>query len=258
MTTELTRSQLHDLAAKVAAEMGWEPDPGIDTDDSYFARIRSMDGIAVTLHAAREPGKLHVTGSYPRTNYYFRAGEHGSINVSRARGTHAVAADISRRLVPTVIETTAKIRAFDAREQSEEASRLGLVAVILETLAGVETHLPGHSQNTGRSQILVRLPGTGGYTDGGWLDILADGPEVTFERFRVPAAAAVRMLAAITAQLPSAAQSAAARSPDPPGSRQTSPHQLPAADRQPDRREAGAAHRRPRADSPADCEARVR
>jgi hypothetical protein len=98
----------------------------------------------------------------PRTNYHFRAGEHGSINVSWARGTHAIAADIMRRLVPTVTGTTAKIRAFDAQEQSDTNSRLALVATILETLAGAETHIPGHCQSIGRSQILVRLPGLRG------------------------------------------------------------------------------------------------
>lgn len=61
--TELTRIGLHDLAAEVAAEMGWEPDPSIDPDDCYFARIRSMDGIAVCLKSAfGKPGMLHVTG----------------------------------------------------------------------------------------------------------------------------------------------------------------------------------------------------
>jgi hypothetical protein len=199
MPPELTRAGLHDMAAKVAAEMGWEPDPAVDPDDSYFARIRSMDGIAVCLNATRVPGMLHCTGSYPRSNYGIPRGQHGSINVSWARGTHAIAGDILRRLVPTVAATTARMRAFDEQEAADTAARLALVDKLRALLLPDQTYMVSHCQSDTRSKITVKLPG-GAYHNGGDIDLLHDGRDVTFDRFRVTAEQAVRMVAAITGQ----------------------------------------------------------
>lgn len=105
-----------------------------------------------------------------------------------------------RRLVPTVTETAAKIREYDAGEQADTASRLALVATIVETLAGVRTHMPGHCQSIGRSQVYVDLPGAAPYSNGGHLAIIGAGSEVTFERFRVHDHQAIRMLAVLADQ----------------------------------------------------------
>lgn len=201
-TTALTRSQLHDLAAKVAAEMGWEPDPGNDPDEDWFAVIRAIDQTAAVSISARsgEPSMLHAGGRYPHTNYYFRDGERGSMNVTWSRGTHAIAADIQRKLVPTVTQTMAKIREYDQHEAADTAARLALVDRIL-SMFPERTHMPSHMQQPHRSQVIVNL-GPKLSLLGGTLDMMTDGHEVEFERFRVPGETAVRMLAAISAATP--------------------------------------------------------
>ena len=126
----------------------------------------------------------------PAHLYYFRKGERPEITVRANRGPGVIAAEIDRRLIPIYQATLARIRAHDASEQAGQQARDTLAAYIAGLFPAGAAAMPGHCQTSTRSQITVSLPGG----QGGWVKFSGDGREAEFERFRVPAAVALRML----------------------------------------------------------------
>jgi hypothetical protein len=101
-----------------------------------------------------------------------------------------IAAEIQRRLLPGYREAVRKIREYNTQEAAENQARAHLAGLICGLFPEHVTSMPSHCQSNGRSEVLLHLPGYGG----GDIKLCRDGGEVTFDRLRVPAAVALRML----------------------------------------------------------------
>jgi hypothetical protein len=194
----LTKDEFRDFAAKVAAELGMT----LDTDHDVFgAAINGSDGSGYYLcEPYGSHGKIECSGRYPVSSYYFRPGDRPTIGVTITRGPAVVAAEIKRRLAPTYAATLAKVLDYNATQTASTRRRVRLARRITRLFPKRTDRwgktvdmasLPSHWQSEGRTQVLVQGPELGG----GQVNISANATEVEFERFRVPAAVAVKMLA---------------------------------------------------------------
>jgi FAD/FMN-containing dehydrogenase len=133
---------------------------------------------------------VQAGGWYPHNSSYFPDGCRRHITVRADRGPRAIAAEIDRRLMPGYRETVARIREYDARQQAQQQAREHLAAFITGLFPAGMTSMPGHCQSDYQSEVILHLADV----QGGRIKFHADGSEVEFERFRVPAAVALRML----------------------------------------------------------------
>jgi hypothetical protein len=203
------RSEFAGFCATVAAELGAELDP--DPDRTWGVQIVSAagNGTGYSLSMPGRDGKTEISPIYPNSTY--GGGSRGRIGVSVSRGPRAVAAEITRRLVPVYRERLAAIVAHDAEEAAQQNARAALAARI-EALfppnpegtgddPGVRrrdprrVYEPGrlHSYRSHNTDLVVRPR----FHEGGTVKFSGWGAEVEFEGFRVPAEAAVAMLAAL-------------------------------------------------------------
>ena len=81
----------------------------------------------------------------------------------------------------------------NAAEADDTARRAALAAEIAGLFPPGTVSVPEYRQRGGQAEVNVRGPG--------WVKIKRDGSETEFERFSVPAAAGVAMLAAYAAWL---------------------------------------------------------
>jgi hypothetical protein len=135
-------------------------------------------------------GRVQAGGWYPHNSSYFPDGCRRHITIRADRGPGAIAAEIDRRLMPVYRDTVAKIHEYDARQQAQQQARDHLAAYITGLFPAGMTSMPGHCQSDYQSEVILHLAGV----QGGRVKFHGDGSEVEFERFRVPAAVALRML----------------------------------------------------------------
>jgi hypothetical protein len=135
-------------------------------------------------------GYVSVSGCYPITSM---RPDHVTIAVRTDRGAGILAREIRRRLLPGYLAELAKVTAHNAAEQHDTGLRLALAGKIRALFADGESHMPGHCQSEGRTEIVISL----GDLRGGWLKMHGNASEIEFERFRAPADIAVAMLAAL-------------------------------------------------------------
>jgi hypothetical protein len=179
--------QLAELAGKVGGLLGFPLDL---TWDGQGVRL-GVEGDGLYLHEQySQPGRIQISGWFPRSSMYFPKGLTRHIGVAAARGPKAIAAEIDRRLLPAYRAAIARVREHDAREQAEQEARDQLSAFITGLFPPKATSMPGHMQHRSGSEVIVYMPGH----QGGTVKVSAGAHEVTFDRFRVPAAVALRML----------------------------------------------------------------
>ena len=185
MTEGMPQWQLAELASKAGGLLGLALDL---TWDGHGVRLGTEgDGIYLS-EPYNQRGRIQVSGWYPRNTTYPRGAVH--ITVRADRGPRAIAAEVDRRLLPAYRATVAKIREYDARQLAQQQARDHLAACITGLFPAGMTSMPSHLQSDYRCQVLLHLAGH----SGGLVKFSGDGSEVEFERFSVPAAAALRML----------------------------------------------------------------
>ena len=195
--------QLADLATQVGKPLGmtldltW-PGPGV--------RIGAEgDGLYLSEPYNRH-GRIEIHGWFPHTSYWFRDGERKHIGVRADRGPRVITAEITARLLPTYRTVIGKVREFGAAEQAAQQNRDTLAAYITGLFPGDLATMPGHCQDNHRSKVIIHLPGY----RGGYVKFHGDGTEVEFDRFRVPAAVALRMLETAALLVPALDEESAA------------------------------------------------
>lgn len=177
--------QLAELAAKTGAMLGMPLDLSWD---GHGVRL-GVEGDGLYLSEPyNSRGRVEVGGWYPASRNWPRGAVR--ITVRADRGPRALAAEISRRLLPAYRVMVAELREYDAKKAAEQAERDRLAGYITGLFAPGVASMPGHCQDDYRSEVILHLAGG----DGGRVKFHGDGREVEFERFRVPAAVALRML----------------------------------------------------------------
>lgn len=185
--TEMPQWQLAGLASQAGQLLGltldltW-PGPGVrigTEGDGFYLRTPSGT-----------PGRISITGWFPVTSYGYRPGDRKAITVRADRGPAAIAAEITSRMLPAYREAVTRARAHDAAEKAAKQARDTLAAYITGLFPAKATAMPSHSQTDYRSEILLYLPGS----QGGYIKFHGDGSQVELERFKIPAAVALRML----------------------------------------------------------------
>lgn len=179
--------QLAELASKVGELLGMSLDltctgPGV--------RLGAEGNGLHLSEPYNRRGYIEICGWFPRTSYYFRQGERQHIAVRANRGAGVIAAEIDRRLMPAYRAALVKVREHDASEQADQRARDHLAAYIIGLFPAEITSMPSHCQSQSRAEVIVHLPGY----QGGYVKVSSDGQQVEFDRFRVPAAVALRML----------------------------------------------------------------
>jgi len=178
--------QLAELASKAGELLGM----GLDlTWDGHGVRIGTEGNGLYLSEPYDQRGRVRLSGWFPVTSCR-ESGRH-HITVRADRGPKAIAAEADRRLLPGYRAAMAKVREYDAREKAMQQARDTLTAYVRGLFPGGATYMPAHCQSDARAEVIVRL---GKDLQGGCVRISHDGSEVEFERFRVPAAVALRML----------------------------------------------------------------
>ena len=186
MNDGMPQWQLAELGSKVGGLLGMPLDL---TWDSSGVRL-GAEGNGLHMHEPyNRHGRIEISGWYPHSNRWVR-GERHSISVRADRGPGVIAAEIQARLLPGYRETVIKIREHNEAEAAESQAREHLAGLICGLFPAGVTSMPSHCQSSGRSEVIVRLPGY----QGGEVKLSSNGGEVQFDRFRVPAAVALRML----------------------------------------------------------------
>jgi hypothetical protein len=179
--------QLAELGAKVGAGLGMALDL---TWDGNGVRL-GTEGNGVHVHEPyNRRGYVAVDGWFPPTSYPFGAGDRAHVMVRADRGPRVIAAEVDRRLMPSYRAAMVKVRAHEASVRADLQARETLAAYITGLFPDVVASMPAHCQSGGRTEVILHLPAYAG----GTVRFHGDGREVEFERFRVPAAVALRML----------------------------------------------------------------
>ena len=187
MNDGMPQWQLAELGSKAGELLGMPLDL---TWDSSGVRL-GTEGDGVYMHEPyNRQGRIEITGWHPGCTYSFRGDGRRSISVRADRGPGVIAAEIQARLLPGYRETVIKIREHNEAEAAETQAREHLAGLICGLFPAGVTSMPSHCQSSGRSEVIVRLPGY----QGGEVKLSSNGGEVQFDRFRVPAAVALRML----------------------------------------------------------------
>ena len=202
MTEGMAQWQLAELAAKVGAALGlpldlsW-PGPGV--------RIGTEgDGLYLS-EQYNQRGRVDIHGWFPHTRYWLD-GQRKHITVRADRGPRVIAAEITTRLLPTYRAAMVKVREDAAEEQAARRNRDTLAAYITGLFPGDRMAVPSHCQDHYRSEIIIYLPGC----RGGRVKFHGDGTEVEFDRFRVPAPVALRILEIVALLVPARSREEAA------------------------------------------------
>lgn len=179
--------QLAELASQAGGLLGMALDL---TWDGHGVRVGTEGNGLYLSEPYNQRGRVQVNGWYPHNSVYRPAGCQRHITVRADRGPRAIAAEIDRRLIPGYRESVDKIREYDARQQAEQQARDHLAAYITGLFPADVTSMPSHCQSDYQSEVMLHLASV----QGGRVKFHGDGSEVEFERFRVPAAVALRML----------------------------------------------------------------
>lgn len=193
--------QLAELASKVGGLLGMSldlswPGPGV--------RI-GVEGDGLYLsEPSNQRGRVDIHGWFPFTRYWFD-GQRKHITVRADRGPRVIAAEITARLLTGYRAAMVKVREHDADEQAAQQNRDTLAAYITGLFPSGVPCLPSHCQDHYRTEVLIRFPGL----QGGAVKFHGHGAEVEFDRFRVPAAVALRMLETVALLVPAGSEEAA-------------------------------------------------
>jgi hypothetical protein len=141
----------------------------------------------------RDRHRVHIHGSYPDAADAgsLRLPDH-QITAAASRGPAAIAADITRRLLPGYRTDLAKAWAHTARLAREDAQRGRLVAHLLATIPGATAS----GASRGRDTTLHWYSDTAG---SGTIRLWGSGATATIELSSVPARLALTIAAAIRA-----------------------------------------------------------
>jgi hypothetical protein len=195
MSTEgMAQWQLAELAAKVGALLGLPLDLSWS---GHGVRIGAEgDGLYLS-EPSNQRGRIQISGWFPHTRYWFD-GQRKHITVRADRGPRVIAAEITSRLLPGYRAAMVKVREHDADEQAAQQNRDTLIAYIAALFPPGVPCRPSHCQDHYRSEVLIRYPGL----HGGAVKFSGHASEVEFDRFRVPAAVALRMLETVALLVP--------------------------------------------------------
>lgn len=152
------------VQAIVAHMPGWSVVP---CDYDHAVKVGDEKGHVLFIHGARENGRLHVSGEYPRdkgNSCYGQSavgyrGELPSITVDAKRPGNKLAADILRRLVPAYVEVYAKAVELKAKNDDYNA-RVEAQAKRLAAIVGVE---PGPRDSREAKNVVSFYRSEGGY-----------------------------------------------------------------------------------------------
>jgi hypothetical protein len=174
MTTDVT--VLHVLAQQIARALRSEQLVGFNVEtpeqgERHYVTLRHDDGRAFVLNSTwNGAGKLHVSGIYPKDDgRHMGPREWGAlrydeqaptINVSASRSAQAIAADITRRFLPTY---TALYRACVAKQQEQTHYRNNVAT----TAAQLAALIPGAElrEHDGAQSTAHWYTTTAGYGD---------------------------------------------------------------------------------------------
>jgi hypothetical protein len=189
-----------DFCAKLAAELGMELDgnrtwtwcrflvPYVGDEPVLSGQIQP--GLGYSLTRPRGDAMTEISACYPPTNCAF---DRAKIGASVARGPHAVAVEIRRRLEPGYLAALAAIAEYDAEEARLQARRASLAGRIRAMFPSGNVSAPGHCQTGDTTRLII----CGAGLLGGEIRLSRGGDEVEFERFRVPADVGLTMLTAV-------------------------------------------------------------
>jgi FAD/FMN-containing dehydrogenase len=185
MTEGMAQWQIAELAIRCGDLLGMPLDRAWD---GHGVRIGTEGNGLYLSEPYHQRGRLQISGWYPDSRTWPRGAVH--ITVRADRGPRAIAAEVTRRLLPAYRATVAEIREYDARQQAEQQARDRLAGYVTGLFPSGLTSMPDHCQSDYQSEVILYLAGH----LGGHVKFHGDGSEVELERFRVPAAVALRML----------------------------------------------------------------
>lgn len=201
------------FASRVAAALGggWAAEPVHERG----ASLRHPDGRALFLFAPDYPwskrGRVRVSGVYPQHQAWRR--ERAEVTVGMGRDPGAVARDLRRRLLPAYEAELAVAVAAEAGRVRDAAGVERVAAAVLAAVPGSREVAVGVPEGEARLDLRGH-----GYRHDVRVRSSVDGTEVDMDLRGVPAADAVRMLAALGA-VPVAAEPGAVPAVVRPGSR---------------------------------------
>lgn len=146
----------HTLARAIAANLptGWQT---VETPFDHAARIVGPDGVTIHLRVENygaAAGRLILSGGVPDGTSYPDADTHGvdtgRITVAADRDPAAIARDVTRRLLPVVVESWATVSDRIARRLNRAATR--------DTLAAELAGILGSRTYTRRGDVAADLP----------------------------------------------------------------------------------------------------
>ena len=145
-------ADITELAAAVAAHL--DGDWTAKADNPNNSTLTCTDGRVLELsNWAHRRGQTTIKGNYPEAA---RAGRTThSINVGTARGSRAMASEITRRLLPAYDPEYAAAQEYAARSADDDRVRAAVVAQLLAAMPGSteETDRDGKASGTvGRSR----------------------------------------------------------------------------------------------------------
>ena len=189
-----TPINIPELAAAVAATLGYTLKPASPSNHPGYAVIEGPDGRAFSLNNASglgNRGKIHISAVFPdrigdRQAWRPASGvSYPSINVSPHRGPAAVAREISRRLMPEYLPMFAQCREHIAKwtKVAEETAR---------TAATLAAGVGGTVDSRDSSYASVRVPGV-------YIKVAVTGSRVRFDAFSVGPEVAAQILALVVA-----------------------------------------------------------
>jgi len=185
-------SEVEEFGRAVAAALGdgWHAEPSHST--AAFAR--HADGRGLFLCAMSQPwsarGRVRVTGEYPHHQAWRR--RQVQVTVSMGRDPRAVARDLQRRLLPAYDAEFAVALEAEAVRAADWAEVDRYAAAVLAAVPGSERMTVGVPDG----EALVSLRGHG-YRHNVRIRSGSDGTAVDMDLRGIPAADAVRMLAAL-------------------------------------------------------------
>ncbi|NJQ04002.1 hypothetical protein [Streptomyces lonarensis] len=136
-----TPSAVAELAHPIAVQLGgnWRPRQAYHgaRELDYAALFTHLDGRQLHLSERfDDPGRLHIRGAFPATDYPFRRGERDSIRVAMNTGVAEIAELIKSDLIPVHRDVHSRVKEHN-RKQGEIRRN------VEETARDLSSRLPG-------------------------------------------------------------------------------------------------------------------
>ncbi len=191
MTTSDSDALVRQLAYQVAIELGpdWTPDENPEWAKHPFTFLNGPDGAQLQLTIPRlAPKRLTVRGVHPHRPEQGQR-HSGQITIAWGRGARAIAAEITRRLLPGYLPALAESQARQAQLHASDERRKNVTTVILTLLPGTTV-----TEFDSSTTLYLRLPGD----SSGKAQIDLAGTTLSLDLANLPVRTAWRILSILT------------------------------------------------------------